>query len=118
MGGKKKPTISQLVKKEAKEKTTTERKERGGKGKAVEETTKKTVLTVSAELYQQIQNDLAKVDYITTYMVASKYGLKMSVASKVLEDLVKKGELAVVSKGHRMALYMPVDKARKLGFIQ
>jgi SSU ribosomal protein S25E len=58
------------------------------------------------------------MDYVTTYIISSKYGLKMGAATRVLNDLAKKGELVLVSKGHRMSVYTPVERARKLGLIQ
>ncbi|MGC8571484.1 30S ribosomal protein S25e [Caldivirga sp.] len=114
MGGKKKPTISQLAKKEGKEKEQTEKKGKG-KGKATEETVKKIVATVPAELYDQIAKDVQKMDYVTTYVISSKYGLKMGAASRVLNDLVKRGELVLVARSHRMNVYAPMDRAKKLG---
>jgi small subunit ribosomal protein S25e len=117
MGGKKKPTISQLAKKEAREKEQVEKKGKG-KGKAAEEVVKKVVATVPAELYDQITKDIKGMDYVTTYIISSKYGLKMGAATRVLNDLAKKGELVLVSKGHRMSVYTPVERARKLGLIQ
>ena len=117
MGGKKKPTISQLVKREAREKEQVEKKGKG-KGKAAEEAVKKVVATVPAELYEQITKDIKGMDYVTTYIVSSKYGLKMGAATRVLNDLVRKGELVLVSKGRRMNVYAPVERARELGLIQ
>ncbi len=117
MGGKKKPTISQLAKKESKEREQAEKKSKG-KGKATtEETVKKVVATIPAELYDQIAKDVQKMEYVTTYLISSKYGLKMGAASRVLNDLVKKGELVLVSKSHRMNVYAPVDRAKKLGLV-
>ncbi len=116
MGGKKKPTISQLVKREAREKEQVEKKGKG-KGKAAEEAVKKVVATVPAELYDQITKDIKGMDYVTTYIISSKYGLKMGAATRVLNDLVRKGELVLVSKGRRMNVYAPVERARKLGLI-
>ncbi len=114
MGGKKKPTISQLAKKESKEKEQAEKKGKG-KGKASEESVKKIVATVPAELYDQIAKDVQKMEYVTTYLISSKYGLKMGAASRVLNDLMKRGELVLVSRSHRMNVYTPVDRAKKLG---
>jgi ribosomal protein S25 len=42
----------------------------------------------------------------------------MGAATRVLNDLVRKGELVLVSKGRRMNVYAPVERARKLGLIQ
>lgn len=115
MGGKKKPTISQLVKREEKEKEQKESGKRRGKVTA-EETTKKTpVATVPIELYEQIAKEIKNMDYVTTYVVSSRYSLKMGAASRVLNDLAKKGELILVSKSHRTSIYVPVERAKKLG---
>ena len=116
MGGKKKPTISQLVKREERQKEAAEKKGKE-RGKVVEEATKKNVYNISQELLNQIMSDVSKMDYVTTYVVASKYGLKMTIASRILNDLYRKGELVLVDKGHRTAIYVPKDKAAKLGLL-
>ncbi len=112
MGGKKKPTLSQLVKRMEKEK---EQKE---KQKAAEERKQTKVLLVDEKLFEEIKRDVMKMDCVTPYIIASKYGLKMSTALHILRALRDQGVLYLVSKGHRTEIYVPVERAKSLGLLK
>jgi small subunit ribosomal protein S25e len=48
---------------------------------------------------------------VTPYEIASKYGIKMSIALKILRALRDRGDLTLVAKGHRTEIYVPVRKS-------
>jgi len=106
MGGKKKPTLSQLVKKAEREKA-----QQAQKVKKEETQTKKTIQIIDEKLFQAIAKDVMTMKVVTPYEIASKYGIKMSIALKVLRALRDRGDLALVAKGHRTEIYVPVRKS-------
>ncbi|WP_069806490.1 30S ribosomal protein S25e [Vulcanisaeta thermophila] len=104
MGGKKKPTLSQLAKKQEKQQAAQAKP--AGKGKkVVEERQVVKSSLVDPKLLSDIEKDVVKWDYVTPYLVASKYNIKMSTAFQVLRALASKGSLVLVSKGHRTEIY-------------
>lgn len=104
MGGKKRPTLSQLAKKAEKEKAQTQKKKEVKKEEAP---AKRTVQLLDEKTFQTIAREVKEAKVITPYEVASKYGIKMSVALKVLRTLRERGDLMLVSKGHRTEIYIP-----------
>jgi small subunit ribosomal protein S25e len=110
MGGKKKPTLSQLAKKAEKEKA--QQAQKGKKEiKKEEAPTKRTIQALDEKVFQTIAKEVMTMKVVTPYEIASKYGIKMSVAFKVLRALRDRGDLALVAKGHRTEIYVPVKKS-------
>ncbi len=112
MGSKKKPTLSQLVKRQEKEKAA-QKPEIKRKGE--EKTTTKVTL-IDEKLVNTIAKEVTKWEYVTPYLVSSKYGVKMSTAIHVLRTLKERGVLALVSKGHRTEIYVPIERVKSLEF--
>ncbi len=110
MGGKKKPTLSQLVKRMEKEKEQQK--------KTTEEKKQSKIMMVDSKILEEIKRDVMKMDCVTPYIIASKYGLKMSTALNVLRTLRDQGILYLVSKGHRTEIYVPVERAKSLGLLK
>lgn len=104
MGGRKKPSISQLEKRARK--TSKEKKE---EKKKVEMT-----LDAKGELTQvsvdAIVKEIRKMKYVTPYIVASRFGIKMSRAKKVLRSLAEQGLLEAYDMNHRVPIYVPVKR--------
>lgn len=104
MGGRKKPSISQLEKRARKE-------SKGGK----KEDKKKVEMELDArgELTQvsvdHIIKDIKKMKYITPYVLASRFGIKISRAKKVLRDLESRGVVRAYDKNHRVPIYVPAS---------
>ncbi|MEM1519458.1 MAG: 30S ribosomal protein S25e [Pyrobaculum sp.] len=108
MGGKKKPTLSQLAKKAEKEKAQQPQQQKGKKEVKKEEVaTKRTIQTLDEKIYQTIAKEISSLKVVTPYEVASKYGIKMSTALKVLRSLKERGDLILIAKGHRTEIYIP-----------
>ncbi len=104
MGGRKKPSISQLEKKARKT------------SKSKKEEKKKVEMTLNAqgELTQvsidAIAKDVKKMKYVTPYLIASKFGIKISRAKKVLKTLEEQGIVAAYDLNHRVPIYVPVKR--------
>jgi small subunit ribosomal protein S25e len=109
MGGKKRPTLSQLAKKAEKEKA--QQPQKGKKEVKKEEApAKRTIQTLDEKVFQTIAKEVQGMKAVTPYEVASKYGIKMSVAFKVLRNLRDRGDLVLVAKGHRTEIYVPAKR--------
>ncbi len=110
MGGKKRPTLSQLAKKT--EKAQQQQQQQQAKGKKKEEGgSKKAAQSAFDKLLEAISRDVQSMPVVTVYEVASKYGVKMTVAKRALRALRDKGDLVLVVKGHRTEAYAPARRA-------
>jgi small subunit ribosomal protein S25e len=109
VGGKKRPTLSQLAKKTEK---TQQQQQQQAKGKKKEEGgSKKAAQSAFDKLLEAISRDVQSMPVVTVYEVASKYGVKMTVAKRALRALRDKGDLVLVVKGHRTEAYAPARRA-------
>ena len=107
MGGKKKPTLSQLVKKAEKEAQQQQQQKVKKEVKKEESPAKRTIQTLDEKVFQTIAREVQNLKVVTPYEIAAKYGIKMSLALKVLRALRDKGDLVLVAKGHRTEVYVP-----------
>ncbi|MFB6490993.1 MAG: 30S ribosomal protein S25e [Thermoproteus sp. AZ2] len=106
MGGKKRPTLSQLAKKAEKEQQqqkAAKKKEEGGG--------KKAAVTAEEKLIEALAKELPNLNAVTAYDVASKYSVKMTLALRALRALKEKGDLVLIAKGHRTEVYAPAKRA-------
>lgn len=115
MGGKKKPTLSQLVKKQEREQVT---KEKPTVKKKTEGEKQQKAQVIDTKLIEEIKREVSKWDCITPYLVASKFNIKISTAIHILRSLKDEGYLYMVSKGHRTEVYVTVNKAKTLGLLK
>jgi len=107
MGGKKRPTISQLEKRVMKEQTTKAGKQEDGRPKL--KVTSEGALTQAS--MDAVYRELAKQPYVTPYLVANMFGLKLSAAKRALRELESRGMLKLVSANRRVRIYVPVKAA-------
>lgn len=103
MGGKKKPTLSQLEKRMKK----MEEKE-GGRGERKEKYEMKLTSggALSELSLEQVISGIRKMPYVTPYLLYSKFGIKMSRAKRVLRELESRGILVAVDKNRRCPIYV------------
>jgi len=111
MGGRKKPTLSQLEKRMRRVREEKERKERERRYEMKLDS--RGVLTQAS--IDQIVGEIAKMPYVTPYLVATKFGLKISRAKKILKRLAGKGVLVVYDYNRRVPIYVPAAKTGQKG---
>jgi small subunit ribosomal protein S25e len=106
MGGKKKLTLKQMEKSEAKKTT---KKEKRATAAPAEK--KKSVPGISPPSLadDKLVGELKKLKVLTPYSVASRFELRMSTARGFLRDLERKGLVEFVSKSRNLKIYKPVD---------
>ncbi len=104
MGGAKKQSLSQAEKQQ-------ELRDQKQKGKAARKTQTKAFekriggIDVSNVSNDRLISELKEAKAITPYTLASKYSLRMSVARKVLGELVEQGILQPITGNSRLRVY-------------
>ncbi len=102
MGGPKKPSLSQLEKRGR-------RPAEKGTGGARE----KTVSSIIPPPVEELLGFIKGQQYVTPFIIAEKFGIRISVAKKVLSSLAEKNYLRLVSGDSRLKIYEPVKEALK-----
>ena len=108
MGGKKKLGIKQMERQQSKEdeeKGKDKKKEKAGPPKE-----KRTIIGVVAPDVKdgKIVGEIKKMNVLTPYGVATKFGIRISAAKDFLEQLEANGAVELVSGSHNIKIYKPV----------
>jgi len=64
-------------------------------------------VVVDDKLLKQIERDVANMKYITPYIIATKFNLRLSLAKSILKELAGNGTLTLVAPNKRAPLYAP-----------
>ena len=104
MGGKKRPTISQLEKRVMKEQEKTQKEESRSKPK-MSFTSEGRLTQVSLDA---IYREISKLPYVTPFIVHNQFNLRISEAKRVLSALEQQGLLKLVDANRRVRIYVPV----------
>ncbi|MEM0008979.1 MAG: 30S ribosomal protein S25e [Thermofilum sp.] len=108
MGGKKRPTVSALEKRATKEETT-KKKEESKKPQMKLEASTGNLTEVSLE---QIIKELKGLRYITPYVLASRFSIKLSRAKKTLKELELRGLVVAVDRNSKVPIYVPASRKK------
>jgi len=105
MGGKKKLSLKQMER--SQDKKDEEEKEKKKKEKGGAPTREKKPLSIVAPDVkdQKIVGELKKMRVLTPYAVASRFGIRISVAKDFLEQLEHSGTIQMVSGSHSIKIY-------------
>ncbi len=109
MGGKKKLGLAQMEKQQVgqdeKEKGKEKKTEKAGPPRE-----KRTIIGVVAPDAKNDRNiaEIKKMNVLTPYGVATKFGVRISAAKDFLEQLEKNGCVELVSGSHNIKIYKPV----------
>ncbi len=106
MGGKKKLGLKQMERQQVSEdeKGKDKKKEKAGPPKE-----KRTIIGVVAPDAKNEKNvaEIKKMNVLTPYAVATKFGIRISAAKDFLEQLEKNGAVQLVSGSHNIKIYKP-----------
>jgi len=101
MGGQKKPTLKQMLKRQL----LRELRTKGKKGLRE----KKEVPTMASidmpEINEDLISKLRDMKAITPYELASAYGIRVSVANDLLEELERRRIVRLVSRSRNLKIY-------------
>jgi len=104
MGGRKRPTVSQLEKRIRKEAETPKKEERGERKFSLEY--EQSGAPTEASL-ASIEKEVSKWRYATPFTVASRFNIRISTAKRVLKALEEAGTLRLVDGNRRVRIYVP-----------
>ena len=82
--------------------------EAGGPSRASEEA---MIVDLTPSLIEQARRELGREKWITPYKVASRYGIKVSLAKKLLRTLEREGLIVLFSRNRRSPVYVPKERA-------
>ena len=99
----KKPTLSQLEKRVT-------RRGGGGSGAELKE---KMVASVIPPPMEEVLEFAKTQPYLTPYVVAEKFGIRISIAKQVLRELAEKKYVRLVCGDKRLRIYEPIKEALK-----
>jgi small subunit ribosomal protein S25e len=107
MGGKKKLGIKQMEKQQVKT-DEDKAKEAKKKEKAGPPKERKTVGIMVPDVKDgKIVSEVKKMNVLTPYAVATRFGIRISVAKDFLEQLEANGSIQLVSGSHNIKIYKP-----------
>jgi small subunit ribosomal protein S25e len=107
MGGKKKLNLKQMERMQ--DKKDEEDKEKKKKEKTAGPPREKKPLGIlSPDIKSdKIAGELKKMNVLTPYSIATRYGIRISAAKDFLDQLQKEGIVQLVSGGHDIKIYKP-----------
>ena len=106
MGGASKKPISNVEKRLKKMQEEQEKKE---KKKAPSKTGKEVIsrnVVIDEDTRKKVQEELKNENVVTPYVLAQKAGISISVAKKILSQMVQEGTIKLVAKNKRTAVYI------------
>ncbi|MCW4002865.1 MAG: hypothetical protein NWE95_03005 [Candidatus Bathyarchaeota archaeon] len=105
MGGKKKLGLKQMEKQQVKEDETKDAKKKEKAGPPKE---KKLVGIMTPDAKDsKVISEVKKMNVLTPYTVATRYGIRISAAKDFLEQLEANGAIQLVSGSHNIKIYKP-----------
>jgi small subunit ribosomal protein S25e len=106
MGGKKRLTLKQMERMQAK-KAEEERRRREKKAAAIREKKAPGVIPPDPR-NEKIVDEIKSMPVLTPYTVASRFNIRISAAKDFLEHLEKNGVVQLVSGNHSIKIYKAV----------
>jgi len=106
LGGRKKPTISQLEKRMKR----VSRKDEGKK-EAKRAALRAKMITgegLSLKSLEELYKDIKGLNFLTPYSLATRYKIKISTAKRLLRELENEGLVKLMLKSRRAPIYIPV----------
>jgi small subunit ribosomal protein S25e len=67
-------------------------------------TTVKAVVSIDPGLISKALEEVNNSGFITTFMLAQKLGIKMSIAKKILKELIRSGSVKLIARNRRVIL--------------
>ncbi len=101
-GGPKKPTLSQLEKRLARQR---QQERQAGRSEASE----KGFLGVIPPSLEEVEQFVRSQPYITPSLLSEKFGIRLSIAKNILHQLAERRVLKLVAGDNRIRIYTPVE---------
>ena len=108
MGGKKKLSLKQMDRMQAKKDEEDQDKKKKEKTAAPAREKKSSIIPPDLK-NEKIVGDLRKMNVLTPYAVASRFNIRISAAKDFLEQLEKNGTIQLVSGNHDIKIYRAAE---------
>ncbi len=108
MGGKKKLGLKQMERMQ--DKRDEEDKDKKKKEKSGTTKEKRVIGVIAPDVKnEKIVGEIKKMNALTPYAVASRFGIRISAAKEFLRQLEENGTIQLVSGSHTMKVYKPIN---------
>ncbi|MEM3577231.1 MAG: 30S ribosomal protein S25e [Candidatus Bathyarchaeia archaeon] len=108
MGGKKKLSLKQMERMQAKKDEEEKEKKKKEKAAAPSKDKRASDIIPPDPKNEKIIGELKKMPVLTPYTVATRFNMRISVAKDFLEQLEENGIVQLVSGNHDIKIYKPV----------
>lgn len=105
MGGAKKKSLAQMEKQQKIKEEETKKAAKKAKASVEKKTGAINLPDLSSK---EFLGELSKMRAVTPYGLASRFGLRFSVAKDVLEELEKRGVVQLIAGSNRLRIYRAV----------
>jgi len=110
MGGKKKLSLKQMERMQARKDEEEKEKKKKEKAAAAPSKDKRASDIIPPDpKNEKIIGELKKMPVLTPYAVATRFNIRISAAKDFLEQLEENGLVQLVSGNHDIKIYKPVD---------
>ncbi len=65
------------------------------------------ILEVTPDLVSRAKREVAKMKYVTPYRLSNAFGIKLSVARRLIRELIRQGTLEPRIKNRRLTVAVP-----------
>lgn len=109
MGGKKKLSLKQMERMQARKEEEEKEKKKKEKAAAAPSKDKRTSDVIPPDpKNEKIISEIKKMPVLTPYAVATRFSIRISAAKDFLEQLEENGIVQLVSGNHDIKIYKPV----------
>jgi len=108
MGGKKKLSLKQIEKAQARQDSQSKGKTSGAGGSSSRTEKKSPGIVPPNPRDEKVMKELQKMKVLTPYTLASRFDLRLSAAKDFLEELHRRGIVTYVSGGRNIKIYKPL----------
>ncbi|HVO37346.1 MAG TPA: hypothetical protein VMT01_04175 [Candidatus Acidoferrum sp.] len=107
MGGKKKLSLKQIERSQEKKDEEESKEKKKEKSGAPREKKPLGILPPDAK-NPKVMGELKRMNVLTPYAVATRFGVRISAAKDFLEQLNDEGQIQLVSSSHNIKIYKPI----------
>ncbi len=106
MGGKGKKGIAQIAKRQERALREAAQKQKKETQKPVEKKEKQTLGLIDQHILNSIKNEISSSPYLSAWSIASKFGITMGEAKRILLSFEKEGLVKLIYRSSRNPIFI------------
>ncbi|HLI46086.1 MAG TPA: hypothetical protein VKU94_02725 [Geobacterales bacterium] len=106
MGGKGKKGIAQLAKRQEKALKESAQKQKKEQQRIAEKKERQSQAVINEQILESVKSEVKETPYLSPWVIASKYGIKMGEAKRILQSLEKEGVIKYAYKSSRNPIFV------------